>query len=364
MGKENLINPVLSAWYPNIIFAILGIVLFLMLDTPLAYRIRELLAKFLVFSLVFFFSSSLFSNEVTLDAADVKYYDNYVFATGNVNITWNDVILISDEATIFLEDSKAKFLEAFGNVKYIKQDEKKEYYSNFVKYYFDENKSYALKIRGIENYKKDNETIKLFFYAESATESSNEILMKESYVTTCELDKPHYKIEALNVYIYENKFLVAENSILFLLDFPFLPYPVYFINLSNDELSPFSFSFSWSEENKFETSQQYNVYINDYLISTTIETGSFGMYPLLEIIDKNKVKKFSLNYEKSNIYLNLPVLKYNINWDSNRAYLKLNYSPFYFEEKASDNYALWSKKVGFFVDSGKGKIDLNYYWES
>jgi len=48
MGKEGLMNPVLATWLPNIVFALTGLILYLMLDTPLSYRIRELLSRLFV----------------------------------------------------------------------------------------------------------------------------------------------------------------------------------------------------------------------------------------------------------------------------------------------------------------------------
>lgn len=361
MGKENLINPVLAAWYPDLLFAIVGFILFAMLDTPVAYRIRELIAKFLVIFFVFFIGSNLYSKDLTLDASSIEYNTSYIYASQNVNIYWEDISLFSDEATVFLIDDKVKVLEAEGNV--VLRRENKEYYSNYMKYFFDNDDIYIVKVKGVEKYKKKGKDIDLYFNSEFTQKSSETVLMKEAYVTTCELENPHYKIEALRVYVYDNKFLIAENSILFLLDIPLFPYPVYFLNLTEDEFPPFSFSLAWDEDGGFITHQEYNLYVNDYLLSTKITTENKETIPQFSIYKKDDKKtKFSIDYEKNYIYLDLKNLKYNSNWVTNKTFFHVGYSPFYFEEYL--NNGSYYKKFGLNFDLySKGKMDINFYWD-
>ncbi|WP_051001574.1 hypothetical protein [Thermosipho africanus] len=87
-----------------------------------------------------------------MDASSIEYNTSYIYASQNVNIYWEDISLFSDEATVFLIDDKVKVLEAEGNV--VLRRENKEYYSNYMKYFFDNDDIYIVKVKGVEKYKK------------------------------------------------------------------------------------------------------------------------------------------------------------------------------------------------------------------
>ena len=55
LGKGKIISPLLSAWIPNKIFGIIGIFLFLILDTRFSYKLLEPFKIILPLFLVFIF---------------------------------------------------------------------------------------------------------------------------------------------------------------------------------------------------------------------------------------------------------------------------------------------------------------------
>lgn len=352
MGKENLLNPVLAAWFPNLVFISVGLFLFLMLDTPFAYKLRELLSKFMIVIFLIVISTNVFSNTITLEASNVIYKDNFIHAKENVRIFWDENILTSSEATILVENSKAKILEAYGNVKFNKEG--KVYNAKYVKYFFSEKKSYAVRVRGVEKYKSKKGKVDLYFGAENFEKKKGYINLNEAYITTCELEKPHYRVEALDVYIYEDRYLVAENSMLFLFEFPFFPYPVYFSSLSEDSKSPFSFSFSIDSKLNFSTRQEYSLYVDNYLLSTTFETGE-GSNLIFTILD-GKEKIFYIDYGKKYLLVDLGYLEYNTRWDLKTTNLKLTFFPFYYSESLN---TLWFKRIGVSFKTKSYFFDLN-----
>ncbi|MDN5324661.1 MAG: hypothetical protein PWP02_371 [Thermosipho sp. (in: thermotogales)] len=346
MGKENLIEPYLSAWIPNITFGFLGLFLFAILDTPFAYKMREFLSKIFIITVfvVIFFNSQAFTNEITLDASEILFFNDTVFASGNVQIQWNENDVLSDFATVTLENKNAKFLEAEGNVKYKYKD--RIYHAKYLKYTFEEDKAYVLKVRGSFDYKNKDKNVNLYFGASSAITFPSSSLLNEAYITTCELEHPHYKIESLKVYVYEGKYIVAENSIMFILDIPIFPYPIYFTSISKKEKSPFSFSFSWSPYDGFMTNQSYISHINDLVIETNIETFKNGSNLSFLVNNLNTNEKFSIDFGKSILSLQTKNFIYKTNWDTLNTSMKLVFNDFYFEE----NYVTslnWNKRIGF-----------------
>lgn len=364
MGKENLLNPYIAAWMPDMIFGVIGLFLFVLLDTPIAYRIREFLSKFfvVVLFLVIFGGSNLFAEEITLDASQINFFGDTVFASGNVYINWKENSLLSDYATITLDNSKAKVLEAAGNVVYEYKNNK--YYAKYLKYFFDENEAYVLKVRGNFEYKENNREINLYFGASEVETYSASSLLKEAYITTCELEHPHYRIESLNVYVYEGKYIVAENSLLFILDIPFFPYPVYFTSISENEKPPFSFSFSWNPISGFSSNQNYVTYIGDFVLDTTINTDYRGSDYKFTLNNIKTNDKLSLDFEKSTFELKTEHFTYKTNWNNKDVYLKVRYAPFYFEENYSSEIS-WNRRLGFSYVFGKKPVrsDINLYFD-
>ncbi|MBO8140004.1 MAG: LptF/LptG family permease [Thermosipho sp. (in: Bacteria)] len=346
MGKENLINPYFSAWIPNIIFGFLGIFLFLVLDTPFAYKIREFMSKLFILAVfvIIFFNTQAFSSVITLDASNIFFFEDTVLASGNVQILWNENNIISDFATITIEDKNAKYLEAEGNVEY--RYKERVYYAKYLKYTFDKDKSYSLRVRGNFDYKSSGKKVNLYFGAESVITYPSSSLLSEAYITTCELEHPHYKIESLNVFVYEGKYIVAENSLLFILDIPFLPYPVYFASISEREKPPFSFSFSWSPYDGFSTNQGYVSHINDLVLETSINTSKDDTNFKLLINNSKTNEKFSLDFGKNILNLQTKNFEYKINWKILNTSAKLIFGDFYFEQNYVSETS-WNKRVGF-----------------
>ncbi|QTA37463.1 LptF/LptG family permease [Thermosipho ferrireducens] len=344
MGKESLLDPIFSAWLPNLIFGVLGLVLFLFLDTPIAYKIRELLSKIMLFVIaIAILSTTGFSKTLTIAASEVTYSENLVIAYGNVHILWESNELFSNNATITTLDGKAQKIVASGNIIYKKKE--KIYHASYIEYTFDKNLAYAVDVKGTADYQNKKKKVKLYVGGKYVHTFSATSVFHNAYVTTCDLEEPHYKVEALNVYVYENKYIVAENSVLLILGIPFFPYPIYFTSLKGDP--PFSFSFSWSPESGFTTRQIYVTHYNDLTLKSVFindESKSSSSFTITKGTGKNSTK-FSLDFDKSELKLLLENFTYKTNWDSKETYYKLLLTPIYYEGKYinDDN---WWKKLG------------------
>jgi len=84
MGKEGLMDPVLATWLPNIMFAVVGLILYLLMDTPIAYKAREILSKFFVAFLIFvsfslLLSSTGFAGDLKVTASIANFFGNFCF---------------------------------------------------------------------------------------------------------------------------------------------------------------------------------------------------------------------------------------------------------------------------------------------
>jgi hypothetical protein len=134
MGKENLINPSLAPWIPNIVFSILGVVIYSLIDTKASYRLSEFFTRILKGSaivIILLVPGLLEGSNVRIvggtiagtkdgreiligDGVRVEYFSETMTATidaSNASILnidstpesisfWGNVKMVSDETTI------------------------------------------------------------------------------------------------------------------------------------------------------------------------------------------------------------------------------------------------------------------------
>ncbi|MBI5124589.1 MAG: LPS-assembly protein LptD, partial [Candidatus Omnitrophica bacterium] len=154
---------------------------------------------------------------VVVNGDKVEYFQErkQVVGTGNISITYKDVVLTCDKVTVYLDTREAI---AEGNVKITQKD---AYFTGEkINYNFDTRLGKV--IDGYVNSKP--------FYGradEIAKTSDKEIDLEHGYVTTCDLDKPHYRVQAKQVEIYLDDRVVAKHIFFFVGNVPIMYFPYY-----------------------------------------------------------------------------------------------------------------------------------------
>ena len=269
MGKERLIDPTLSAWLPNIFFGITGITLFLLLDTPLSYRLREMLSKIFIVLLLLAATNIMAAEKLTVSASSVTYDATSVTFLGNIVASFQDSKIECQKLTVFLSQSgDAQKIIAEESVAYTKKDTLIRCQS--FTYSFSDEHSLMMNIRGKTIYtdeEKNKHTI--YFSGKDLEGEHNESLIEKGYLTTCELDRPHYRMQALKVEVKENEYLSAYDTVIFILDIPTVYLPVYFVSLKEGP-QPFAVKLGYSKSEGFSFESSYNVSFKDGSIGAKI----------------------------------------------------------------------------------------------
>ncbi len=132
-------------------------------------------------------------------------------------ITHKDMKLTADKAVVYLDTKDA---EAFGNVTLYKDES--VFKGERINYNFETGKGTVLKVTMEEGvgpwYGKGERADRI---------GENEFIMQRGYITTCDKEKPHYRIQAKRIKIFLDDKIVAKNIIFFLDDFPIMYFPYY-----------------------------------------------------------------------------------------------------------------------------------------
>jgi LPS-assembly protein len=154
---------------------------------------------------------------IVVNGDKVEYFheEKKVIGTGNISIDYEDVKLTCKKVTVYLDTREAI---AEGDVKI----EQKDTYltGDRVNYNFDNRTGRA--IDAYVNYTP--------FYGKSRDVqkvSENQTNVERGYVTTCDLDKPHYRVQAKQVRIYTDDKVIAKHILLFVGNVPIMYLPYY-----------------------------------------------------------------------------------------------------------------------------------------
>lgn len=342
MGKERLIDPILAAWLPDLSFGLVGAVLFLFLDTPLSYRLRELLTRFLVIFFVIFLLSQTYATTMQIKAGSVSFDKGKIVVSGTVEASYGEISIQCSTLTAFLNESnEVEKILAEGNVLYSKKDT--QIRAQQLYYVFSEKLAFIVQPRGKTVF-IDEEKAKhqLFFAAKSSHLKGEYGELQMSYLTTCDLEEPHYRLQATNVEIKENEYLAAYNVVLFIFNIPTVYLPVYFVSLREGP-QPFSVKVGYSKDEGFNLESIYNVTYPNGSISASVgyrERGdSAGNYSRLalnykrdswELTTNNYVleRPSGLSYESNNV-LSIPSLysKLRAYFSNDRFHLEHTFNP-------------------------------------
>lgn len=160
--------------------------------------------------------------EVNGDVVEYFHEKKQVIGTGNVSITYKDVVLTCDRITVYL-DTREGIAE--GNVKVRQND---AYFTgDKISYNFDTRKGSI-----VNGYL----SARPFFGRAQAIEKEamkDEFEIKRGYVTTCDLDDPHYRIQAKQVKIYVEDKIVAKHILFYIGHVPVMYLPYYVQSLKD-----------------------------------------------------------------------------------------------------------------------------------
>lgn len=154
---------------------------------------------------------------IIVNGDKVEYFHEQkkVIGNGHISIDYQDVRLTCDRVTVYLDTREAI---AEGNVKVTQKD---TYLTgDRMNYNFDT--KIGRIIDGYVNY--------VPFYGKSKQVdkmSENQIDIEKGYITTCDLDHPHYRVEAKQVQIYLEDKVIARNIVFYVGNCPILYMPYY-----------------------------------------------------------------------------------------------------------------------------------------
>ncbi|UCD55341.1 MAG: LPS-assembly protein LptD [Candidatus Omnitrophota bacterium] len=147
----------------------------------------------------------------------VEYFrsEKKVEGVGNVSIKYGDMELKCDRIIVYT-DTKEAICE--GNVKISQPGASME--GEKINYNFSTKRGYAIK-SGIK-------ASPIYGVAEEVSQTGDEKFeLKKGYVTTCDLEKPHYSIRAKEVQIFLNRKVVAKHVSFFVGNVPIFYMPLY-----------------------------------------------------------------------------------------------------------------------------------------
>jgi len=155
---------------------------------------------------------------IIVDGDKVEYFEESgrIIAEGNVVVTYGEVKLTCGKIEV-----NTVIRKAFCTGKVIVADPKGTLSGECVKYDF-------AKKRG-EVLSGEINAFPWFGEAEKTSRvGDNEFVFYNGYVTTCDLDKPHYRIKAKEVRVFPDEKIIAKNVVFYINEVPVLWFPYYY----------------------------------------------------------------------------------------------------------------------------------------
>ncbi|WP_072758686.1 YjgP/YjgQ family permease [Fervidobacterium gondwanense] len=323
MGKEGLLDPVLATWLPNIFFSIVGFFMYILMDTPFAYKVREILNRlFIILAIMTVFGMVLgstgFAGDVKIKAQSFTISESHAFIEGKIVIEWDRYRIECDEATATLLDGKVKSILAAGNINFFDGDRK--YVAKYLNYEFETERGIILNARTVYNYDYKGKKVPIYLSGTSielqeATESKNEVIIEDPQLTTCNLEEPHYVILSDEVYVLENKYIIAKNSFLIVLGVPIFPYPVFLTKLEGT--APYSFSVVFG--NTLAVTQTFSFSANNWNNTLSLTTDSITF-----TAENSKNKSEKITYDSKNDRFEFSIMPITYRYSKGSVYYKLD----------------------------------------
>ncbi len=155
---------------------------------------------------------------IVVNGDNVEYFQEKKMVTGagNISIKYKDVYLTCEKITVYLDTREAI---AEGNVRVT---QKGAYFTgDRMNYNFDTRKGTVLNgyLNAKPFYGKAGEVDKIA--------NKDQFKLNEGYITTCDLEKPHYRIRAKQVEVYLDDKIVARHIVMYVGNVPVLYWPYY-----------------------------------------------------------------------------------------------------------------------------------------
>jgi len=149
------------------------------------------------------------------DKVEYKHSENKIEATGNVSVTYGDVELTCDTITVYT-DKKIGICD--GNVKIVQAGNTLT--GQRVEYNFGEKTGMLLdgEVRAYPIYGHADKVEKV---------SDKKVVLDKGYITTCDLEEPHYRVSAKKVVFYLDDKVIIKNAFLYIGKVPVLYIPYY-----------------------------------------------------------------------------------------------------------------------------------------
>jgi len=193
---------------------------------------------------------------IVVNGDKVEYFHEkkQVIGSGNVSITYKDVVMTCDKITVYL-DTREGIAE--GNVKITQKD---AYFTGErINYNFDTRIGKV--INGYVNtrpfYGKAGEMDKV---------SEKQVNLKSSSLTTCDLENPHYRLQAREVKIYLDDKVIAKHIVAYIGNTPVFYLPYYVQPLKDGKLLPQRVPVDYAQQDAREAGLglfEYRVIIDD-----------------------------------------------------------------------------------------------------
>jgi len=155
---------------------------------------------------------------IIVDGDKVEFFEkeNKIVAEGNVSIKYGDVTLFCDRIEVNTRTQKAA---CYGNVRITHPEGVLT--GEYIMYDLLNQKAQILDA--------DVKSFPWFGQAgETAKVDENEYLLKKGSVSTCDLDKPHYRIAAQEIRIFPDDKVIAKNAVIYLGKVPVMWFPYYY----------------------------------------------------------------------------------------------------------------------------------------
>jgi len=150
------------------------------------------------------------------DKVEYREEDGSISAEGNVSITYGDVTLKCERIEV---NTKTKQALCEGNVVIEQPDGTLR--GDRIRYDFDRERG--------ELISGEMDAFPWFGNAEETGKvGDNEYLLRKGYVTTCDLDKPHYRVQAREIRVFPGEKVIAKNVLIFIGDVPVMWFPYYY----------------------------------------------------------------------------------------------------------------------------------------
>ncbi len=183
---------------------------------------------YIFFLFIFLLCNILYAQEsagpVEVNGDEVEYFprEKKILGVGDISIEYEDAKLTCERIEVFTDTKDA---EAEGNV--VLKTPSAELEGEKIKYNFETKKGEIFKVRVTSaEWHIGGEKAKLF--------SDGSVQVEDGYITSCNKDRPHYRIGSKKVLIYPDNKVVAKNVVLKTGAVPLMYLPRYDYSLDTD----------------------------------------------------------------------------------------------------------------------------------